>query len=325
MLPQFGSFYSSLAPHLGWAQQLLPFSCQKKMSLRHSIHSLAGQPRLEQVLQSLSKCLVSLWYSLILHDLRWSSMMCYSRANSANLHQLYVEPNDAKSKTSVKKAERPRMGYMTNIQMILHKHIWQHTTSSLVPSLGQAQGWCLCSCYSSFQERDATKHEKNKLFLVFWGCQEQTTCRAIDCPKPASHPSSRGLIGHLHFLARVLQVWPFKCWYVGVGQKLLPQNWGNCSETWPILCFHSVHWYFILGPDPSRKEVFAFWLFWTSNANALHFSLLLRFLLPERIVVLWRGATFNGKIGCSKCWCLRILFWSLPSLCLPLLLPLAAE
>ena len=98
MLPQFGSFYSSLAPHLGWAQQLLPFSCQKKMSLRHSIHSLAGQPRLEQVLQSLSKCLVSLWYSLILHDLRWSSMMCYSRANSANLHQLYVEPNDAKSK-----------------------------------------------------------------------------------------------------------------------------------------------------------------------------------------------------------------------------------
>ena len=68
------------------------------MSLRHSIHSLAGQPRLEQVLQSLSKCLVSLWYSLILHDLRWSSMTCYSRANSANLHQLYVEPNDAKSK-----------------------------------------------------------------------------------------------------------------------------------------------------------------------------------------------------------------------------------
>ena len=31
MLPQFGSFYSSLAPHLGWAQQLLPFSCQKNV------------------------------------------------------------------------------------------------------------------------------------------------------------------------------------------------------------------------------------------------------------------------------------------------------
>ena len=90
-------------------------------------------------------------------------MTCYSRANSANLHQLYVEPNDAKSKPPWK---RPKDRAWATWQTF--KWFYTNTSGNIPRPL-----WCLrwarrrsdvfCSCYSSFQERDATKHEKNKL------------------------------------------------------------------------------------------------------------------------------------------------------------------
>ena len=54
------SFLLLFGAALGLGTAAVAFFLPKKMSLRHSIHSLAGQPRIEQVLQSLSKCLVSI-------------------------------------------------------------------------------------------------------------------------------------------------------------------------------------------------------------------------------------------------------------------------